>query len=157
MSTNTDNNGNKGKSVPYWVKVTLWGTLAVVLAAILVPAGLRTFMDGLRGDLDPDVIAAQEHTRKVELEQAKAQAKINKLESSLRSANKILSGTGTDKVPTAVILRELPACELEDGSTQKLCVWDGRKQGNGVGAIVVNLDKGKISFFPQTNGWVVNK
>lgn len=33
-----------------------------------------------------------------------------------------------------------PACEYEDGSSQKVCVWDARHMGNGVGtsAIIFN-------------------
>jgi len=150
-------NGKGLKSLPPWMRVTFWGTVIVILAAILVPAGLRTFMDGLRGDLDPDVIAAKEHAERVEITRAKALDTINAQKSRIERLEKILSSTGSKDIPVGVIMRELPPCELEDGSSQKLCVWDGRKQGNGVGAIVVNLDHGKISFYPQTNGWVVNK
>lgn len=151
-------------SAPNWVKVTLWATFAILAFAIIVPAALRTTAAGFRGEHDPAVIEQREHARKVEITEAKAEDKIKdlegkiaKLESSLARSNKILSGTGSKTVPTSALLRELPPCALEDGSTQKVCVWDGRKQGNKVGAIVVNIDKGKISFFPQTNGWVVNK
>ncbi len=147
---------NPLKDMPRWIQVAIWGTLALMGVAIIVPAALRTTVEGFRGDLDPTVIAAREHEEKVELAEAKAQDTINAQKTRIQALNKILSGMGTKDIPVGVFLSELPACECEDGSTQNVCVWDGRKQGNGVGAIVVNLDKGKISFFPQTNGWVVN-
>lgn len=114
-------------------------------------------MAGLRGDYDPQVTAAQKHTRQVQLERAQARETIEALESRNAALKRLLSGMGTQAVPTHKLLAELPVCALEDGSTQSVCVWDGRKQGNGVGAIVVNLDHGRFSFYPQTNGWVVSK
>lgn len=142
--------------MPRWVKASLWGTLAVILLAIVVPAALRTTASGLRGDLDPQVIEARNHDREVELKQAEAKSRIDALQSRVRSLDKILGTLGTEDLPTGTFVRVLPPCELEDGSTQDVCLWDGRKQGNGVGAVVINISKGKISFFPQTNGWVVN-
>jgi hypothetical protein len=34
----------------------------------------------------------------------------------------------------------VPLCEYEDGSSQRICVWDARHQGNGVGssALIIN-------------------
>lgn len=142
--------------MPKWVKASLWGTLAVILLAIVVPAGLRTFVNGMQGEFDPQVKASVEHTREVELKQAEAKSRIDALQSRVRSLDKILGTLGTEDLPTGTFVRVLPPCELEDGSTQDVCLWDGRKQGNGVGAVVINISKGKISFFPQTNGWVVN-
>lgn len=40
----------------------------------------------------------------------------------------------------------IPACEYEDGSTQQICVWDGRTQGNGRGDVIVNVDWGNWSY-----------
>lgn len=40
----------------------------------------------------------------------------------------------------------IPACKYEDGSTQKVCMWDGRKQGNGHGDVVINVDYGAYSY-----------
>lgn len=154
MTANTPKEKSK---LPPWVKVTLWGTLAIVLAAILIPAALRTTVAGMRGDFDPQVIEAKEHQEQVELTKAEAQDKIDDLESRIRAQDKILSSTGSPSIPTDEIMAVLPPCALEDGSTQDMCVWDGRVQGNGTGAIVVNLAMGKFSFYPQTNGWVVNE
>lgn len=36
--------------VPYWVRVTLWGTLALTVAAIIIPAVLQAAGSTLRGD-----------------------------------------------------------------------------------------------------------
>lgn len=44
------------------------------------------------------------------------------------------TGTGLDTVP---------ACELEDGSTQIICIWDGSTRGNAEGSIVLNLNYGE--------------
>jgi hypothetical protein len=137
---------------------------AITVIALVVPALLGTFAAGMRGELSPEYESQLSHTRQVEIEQAKSQDKINKLTATNREQKalierqiKILTGLGTKDIPTKALLRELPPCELEDGSTQSVCVWDGRKQGNKVGAIVVNIDHGKIAFYPQTNGWVVYK
>ncbi len=145
----------RGPSISPRARIALWVTLAVIAVVILVPAALRTLSSGLKGDFDPDVRAARQHAQQVELEQAKAEDTITRLESSLRASNKILEGTGSKTIPMGVIMAELPYCELEDGSTQILCVWDGKKQGNKTGAIVVNLAHGRISFYPQTDGWLV--
>jgi hypothetical protein len=37
----------------------------------------------------------------------------------------------------------LPACEYEDGSSQAICVWDGRHQGNGEGSSVLIINGGE--------------
>lgn len=37
-----------------------------------------------------------------------------------------------------IILAFFPTCELEDGSTQSMCVWKDE-----VGAVVINWDYGK--------------
>lgn len=36
-----------------------------------------------------------------------------------------------------------PACEYEDGSSQRLCVWDAKHQGNGQGRSSLILNGGK--------------
>lgn len=148
---------NPLKDMPRWIRVTFWATLALFLAAAIVPAALRTTVAGFRGDYDPQVKQAQQHERAVELRTAEARDTINTLERRNRALEKILKGEGSKRIPTGSILAVLAPCELEDGSTQDVCVWDGRKQGNGVGAIVVNLDYGSLSFYPQTNGWTVGK
>jgi len=35
-----------------------------------------------------------------------------------------------------------PACEYEDGSSQKYCVWDARHQGNGAGTSILIFNGG---------------
>lgn len=139
--------------IPTWMKVTLLGTLVLVIAAIFIPAALRTTAAGMRGDLDPQVIAAREHADKVEENKAKALSTITSLKAQNTKLEKILKSEGSDILPD---FRNLPPCTLEDGSEQSVCIWDGRKQGNGIGAIVINIDHGSISFYPQTNGWQVN-
>lgn len=46
----------------------------------------------------------------------------------------------------------IPACEYEDGSTQQVCVWDGRNQGNKTGDVIVNVDWGNWSYNLSDNG-----
>lgn len=36
-----------------------------------------------------------------------------------------------------------PACEYEDGSSQKVCVWNAKEQGNGKGDSLVIINGGK--------------
>lgn len=40
----------------------------------------------------------------------------------------------------------IPACELEDGSTQQVCYWH-----DGSGEAVINLDWGGYSYSPESN------
>lgn len=46
----------------------------------------------------------------------------------------------------------LPACEHEDGSTQRACYWDAQRQGNGQGWSMINMDYGQqtiiVSWLP---------
>ncbi len=35
------------------------------------------------------------------------------------------------------VLAAAPACEYEDGSSQRVCVWDATHSGNGIGRSVV--------------------
>lgn len=39
--------------------------------------------------------------------------------------------------------KAVPLCIHEDGSTQLICVWHARKQGNGRGRSVLNIDYGR--------------
>jgi hypothetical protein len=41
--------------------------------------------------------------------------------------------------------QDIPACELEDGSTQQVCFWDGSKHGNGQGKSYILRDYGQIT------------
>lgn len=136
----------------------------ITALALVVPALLGTFAAGMRGELSPEYESQLKHTRQVEVTNAQAQDKIKKLTATIDAQkalierqNKILTGTVSKGVPLGEIVRSLPACKLEDGSTQKVCVWNGRTQGNKVGPVVVNIDHGRIAFYPQTNGWEVFK
>jgi hypothetical protein len=48
--------------------------------------------------------------------------------------------------------QQMPACELEDGSTQPICRWD-----DGSGHPVVNIDYGSVSYNPETNTFTYYK
>lgn len=47
-------------------------------------------------------------------------------------------------------LTAAPACEYEDGSSQRVCVWDAAHSGNGIGRSVVirhgGTDRGTVTF-----------
>lgn len=47
---------------------------------------------------------------------------------------------------------KLPLCKHEDGSTQQVCVWVGKRQGNRKGDTIVNLDWGNYSYNLSDNG-----
>lgn len=43
-----------------------------------------------------------------------------------------------------------PACEYEDGSSQKVCIWDAKHQGNGEGnsGIIINGGTDRDRYIP---------
>lgn len=45
--------------------------------------------------------------------------------------------SGAHGAPAEAAPRALPACEYEDGSSQRVCVWDARHMGNGIGRSVI--------------------
>lgn len=44
----------------------------------------------------------------------------------------------------------IPACAVEDGSTQDICFWDASEHGNGEGHDVINIDHGSAAYYPET-------
>lgn len=49
----------------------------------------------------------------------------------------------------------VPPCEYEDGSSQKVCIWDGQHMGNGIGRSVIirngGYDNMTVRFITHRN------
>lgn len=64
------------------------------------------------------------------------------------------TGKGVPATQTAVTAPALPACEYEDGSTQRSCYWDAQRQGNGKGWSMIHMNYGKqtiiVSWLPAS-------
>lgn len=62
------------------------------------------------------------------------------------------SGEPASAPQTSVSAPALPACEHEDGSTQRACYWDAQRQSNGQGWSMINMDYGQqtiiVSWLP---------
>lgn len=60
--------------------------------------------------------------------------------------------TAPETVATVPAHPALPACEQEDGSTQRACYWDAQRMGNGKGWSMIHMNYGKqtiiVSWLP---------
>lgn len=62
------------------------------------------------------------------------------------------TSTATATAPKAP--KALPACQHEDGSTQRACYWDAQRQGNGKGWSMIHMNYGRqtimVSWLPAS-------
>lgn len=49
-------------------------------------------------------------------------------------------------VPLTPSPNNIPPCKQEDGSGQRICVWDARHRGNGVGHSFISIREGGMTF-----------